>query len=581
MDDLFLHGLPLPTNGTKFDAVVVDGNLTLTATGINKYYSLNDTAVLTLPAFSACPRGSMIVAMGAGNLHTVMSATGDSGIYYNGNPSVTSISLEMNDWVMLVQNGGQWEVFASGNKSQTATDVSTRFKKLSVHTGRLYSGYLDQTQKFVIDDPGFAAGFCEVSAYHEPYYRCLGHFNMNQANMGGYGFVHISMAVDGNWYSDGNQKLDLYFANRGAFDYWWTLENNWGALGDSNNNFPALRAYGVPGSSGNMSDGVVWLWLYVPQAYACISWNFLECRQFTILDSNYGTPTGNVLFDSTMPSLYPPIASHIRSAALTTDGYKYNKHFFGKTLGLIGSVKDDGTGIAKADEVSRVGFFDTNQTTKTFDYKGGIYRQKQGSVAKIELLVIDAAPTATVGGTAPDRFGVKVNGYSMLNMGGDYNHTINGDLLLVPLNTAGATALTISSAAWNITEESFMKNQNVFSNLKLRVGYGVSGNALGFGAYSAVSTYGATGSYNIYNGNSYVTLGATKLANPDLKWETTGMLNIGLDYALAGGRINGSVEFYNKKTKDLIWNYPVSSFMYPFGSIAANVGEITNYKTVN
>ncbi|BCS85559.1 SusC/RagA family TonB-linked outer membrane protein [Prevotella herbatica] len=132
------------------------------------------------------------------------------------------------------------------------------------------------------------------------------------------------------------------------------------------------------------------------------------------------------------------------------------------------------------------------------------------------------------------------------------------------------------SAAWNITEESFMKNQKVFSNLKLRVGYGVSGNALGFGAYSAVSTYGSSGSYFTYNGNSYVTLGATKLANPDLKWETTGMLNIGLDYALAGGRINGSIEFYNKKTKDLIWNYPVSSFIYPFGTIQANVGEITN-----
>lgn len=132
------------------------------------------------------------------------------------------------------------------------------------------------------------------------------------------------------------------------------------------------------------------------------------------------------------------------------------------------------------------------------------------------------------------------------------------------------------SAAWNITEESFMKNQNVFSNLKLRVGYGVSGNALGFGAYSAVSTYGSSGSYFTYNGNRYVTLGATKLANPDLKWETTGMLNIGLDYALAGGRINGSIEFYNKKTKDLIWDYPVSPYIYPFNQIAANVGEITN-----
>lgn len=132
------------------------------------------------------------------------------------------------------------------------------------------------------------------------------------------------------------------------------------------------------------------------------------------------------------------------------------------------------------------------------------------------------------------------------------------------------------SVAWNVTEEDFMKNQNVFSNLKLRLGYGVSGNALGFGAYSAVATYGANGSYFNYNGNSYVSLGATKLPNPDLKWESTGMFNVGVDFAFLGGRINGSVELYNKKTKDLIWDYPVSTFIYPFGSIAANVGEITN-----
>ena len=132
------------------------------------------------------------------------------------------------------------------------------------------------------------------------------------------------------------------------------------------------------------------------------------------------------------------------------------------------------------------------------------------------------------------------------------------------------------SVAWNITEEPFMKAQSLFSNLKLRMGYGVSGNALGFGAYSAVSTYGSTGSYFQSNGSTYVSLGATKLANKSLKWETTGMFNIGLDYAIIGGRINGSLEFYHKKTKDLIWSYPVSSFVYPFGFIQANVGEITN-----
>jgi iron complex outermembrane receptor protein len=131
------------------------------------------------------------------------------------------------------------------------------------------------------------------------------------------------------------------------------------------------------------------------------------------------------------------------------------------------------------------------------------------------------------------------------------------------------------SAAWNITEEEFMKNQKFFSNLKLRAGYGVSGNAMGFDAYTAYTTYGASGFFD-YNGKSWRTLAATKNANPDLKWESTGMLNIGLDFGFMKNRINGTIEFYNKKTKDLIWDYPVSTNIYPVGWISANVGEITN-----
>ena len=131
------------------------------------------------------------------------------------------------------------------------------------------------------------------------------------------------------------------------------------------------------------------------------------------------------------------------------------------------------------------------------------------------------------------------------------------------------------SAAWNITEENFMKGQNVLSILKLRAGYGVSGNAMGFGAYTPYATYGASGFFD-YNGKSWRTLAATKNANPDLKWESTGMFNIGLDFGFFKNRINGTLEFYHKKTTDLIWDYPVSTNIYPFGSIAANVGEITN-----
>ena len=131
------------------------------------------------------------------------------------------------------------------------------------------------------------------------------------------------------------------------------------------------------------------------------------------------------------------------------------------------------------------------------------------------------------------------------------------------------------SAAWNITEEDFMKNQSVFDQLKLR------GNAMGFGAYDAIATYGLNSNsfeYILPDGTKYTMYGieAQNNPNPDLKWERTSMLNIGLDFAFLGGRINGSIEYYNKKTSDLIWNYAVSTSVYPLNWIRANVGDITN-----
>lgn len=132
-----------------------------------------------------------------------------------------------------------------------------------------------------------------------------------------------------------------------------------------------------------------------------------------------------------------------------------------------------------------------------------------------------------------------------------------------------------ASVAWNITEEKFMRNQKIFDNLKLRAGYGISGNAMGFDVYSSYNTYGASGTF-VYDGKTYRTYAATKNANPDLKWESTGMLNIGLDFAFLKGRLNGTIEVYNKKTKDLIWSYPVPTTQYIYGWMDANVGEMTN-----
>lgn len=127
------------------------------------------------------------------------------------------------------------------------------------------------------------------------------------------------------------------------------------------------------------------------------------------------------------------------------------------------------------------------------------------------------------------------------------------------------------SAAWRITEEQFMKNQHVFDDLKLRVGYGVSGNSLGFDAFIARPLYGATGWFTYVNPDgstsNYRMLGATRNANPDLKWESTSMFNIGIDFGFLHNRLSGTIEYYDKRTSDLIYDYPVSTNRYPYGTM--------------
>lgn len=136
------------------------------------------------------------------------------------------------------------------------------------------------------------------------------------------------------------------------------------------------------------------------------------------------------------------------------------------------------------------------------------------------------------------------------------------------------------SAAWRITEEDFMKDQSVFNDLKLRVGYGISGNSLGFDAFYSRPIYGSTGwfTYVDANGTSsqYRILGATRNSNPDLKWETTGMFNIGVDFGFLNNRLTGTIEYYDKRTSDLIFDYAVSTNRYPYGWMTANVGDISN-----
>jgi TonB-linked SusC/RagA family outer membrane protein len=130
------------------------------------------------------------------------------------------------------------------------------------------------------------------------------------------------------------------------------------------------------------------------------------------------------------------------------------------------------------------------------------------------------------------------------------------------------------SAGWNITNEEFFTNKDLINNLKLRVGYGVTGNQ-GFPNYQSMVLLGTGGVYP-QDGVYYQTYGPTQNPNPFLKWEQKAETNVGLDFGLWSNRLTGSLDVYTRKTTDLLNQYTAQQPAYVSGSIWYNVGEVTN-----
>ncbi|WP_204248400.1 SusC/RagA family TonB-linked outer membrane protein [Hymenobacter sp. PAMC 26628] len=136
-----------------------------------------------------------------------------------------------------------------------------------------------------------------------------------------------------------------------------------------------------------------------------------------------------------------------------------------------------------------------------------------------------------------------------------------------------------AALGWRLINEEFMRGLPVFSDLKLRAGYGVSGNSQGFDAFSAILIYGTPPGSSKYLNNGAISnvVNAVRNENPDLKWESTATTNIGLDFGLFKNRVTASVDYYIKKTSDLIDDVlPVSSTEFQYTTYTANVGRMTN-----
>jgi TonB-linked SusC/RagA family outer membrane protein len=132
------------------------------------------------------------------------------------------------------------------------------------------------------------------------------------------------------------------------------------------------------------------------------------------------------------------------------------------------------------------------------------------------------------------------------------------------------------SGSWVISDEAFMKPLRWLTKLKLRMGYGRSGNLGGIDSYLSLQLVQPNGVVSM-NGAPTTTLGIIRNANPDLRWEIKRTFNVGVDMAFWQNRILLSADFYTSRTSDLLYNYTVPVPPYTYNQLLANIGKMHNH----
>ncbi|MET3980232.1 TonB-linked SusC/RagA family outer membrane protein [Mucilaginibacter sp. UYP25] len=212
----------------------------------------------------------------------------------------------------------------------------------------------------------------------------------------------------------------------------------------------------------------------------------------------------------------------------------------------------------------------------------GNFAQAKGfinDIATYNALQLGDISKATVGDISSYK-----NQRRLVSFLGRLNYSYNNKYLLTAsFRRDGSTVFGVNnkwanfpsaSLAWRIDQEDFMKDQNLVSSLKLRGGYGVTGNQQGITPYNSIPLVGQAGS--VYFGGAIIpNYAATQNSNPNLRWETVKQTNLGLDFSMFNDRLSGSVDAYSSRTDNLLFNYTVP-LVGPFltGNILANVGSL-------
>ncbi|GAB4248174.1 MAG: TonB-dependent receptor [Ekhidna sp.] len=227
-----------------------------------------------------------------------------------------------------------------------------------------------------------------------------------------------------------------------------------------------------------------------------------------------------------------------------------------------------------------INYLTTINSSHSIDFTSGFDFQKSDrSITQVEGQEFPVNDLKTIASAGEIALGDgQRTEFSFLSYFGRLNYKLNDKYLLTLSGRIDGSSrfgannrygfFPAAAAGWILSEESFLSGNNTISFLKLRASYGLTGNA-GIGNFPSLGLYGAEG----YGGSGG--LQPTQIPNPDLTWEKNTQLDIGVDFALFNDRLSGEVDYYIKKSTDLLLNVPVPGTT-GFRTQTQNIGALEN-----
>jgi TonB-linked SusC/RagA family outer membrane protein len=213
----------------------------------------------------------------------------------------------------------------------------------------------------------------------------------------------------------------------------------------------------------------------------------------------------------------------------------------------------------------------------------GNFSQMKGFIN--DITTFNALQNGDLSKIVPGDINSYKNDRNLVSFLGRVNYSyLNRYLLTVSMRRDGSSVFGIdhkwgnfpsASVAWRISEESFMDASTFFNDLKIRAGYGMTGNQQGLYPQNSLQLVAASGQV-YFGGNQITNFAISQNGNPDLSWETREQFNVGVDFSILDHRISGSADVYRATTENLLFYYTVPQPPYPYNSIVANVGSLLN-----